>query len=83
MNQRNWKKIYVHLAKGHKILIEGIIDVINIDKNIEIRDYSSSGKEVIDWFDKKGKFNIITSNGNGTIIKVELPIEERETINLL
>jgi hypothetical protein len=51
--------------------------------NIEIRDYSSTGKEVIDWFDKKGKSKILTSNGNGTIIKVELPIEERETINLL
>lgn len=31
----------------------------------------------------KGKFKIITSKGNGTIIKVELPIQERETINLL
>ena len=48
------KKIYVHVADDHKILIEGIIAVINTDKDIEIRDYSLTGKEVIDWFDKKG-----------------------------
>lgn len=48
------KKIYVHVADDHKILIEGIIAVINTDKDIEIRDYSLTGKEVVDWFDKKG-----------------------------
>jgi DNA-binding NarL/FixJ family response regulator len=48
------KKIYVHVADDHKILIEGIIAVINTDKDIGIRDYSLTGKEVIDWFDKKG-----------------------------
>jgi DNA-binding NarL/FixJ family response regulator len=48
------KKIYVHVADDHKILIEGIVAVINTDKDIEIRDYSLTGKEVTDWFDKKG-----------------------------
>lgn len=48
------KKIYVHVADDHKILIEGIIAVINTDKDIEIRGYSLTGKEVVDWFDKKG-----------------------------
>jgi two-component system invasion response regulator UvrY len=47
------KKIYVHVADDHKILIEGIIAVVNTDKNIEIRGYSLSGLEVIDWFKKK------------------------------
>ncbi|MDD7913485.1 response regulator transcription factor [Polaribacter sp. MSW5] len=46
--------MYVHVADDHKILIEGIIAVINTDKDIEIRDYSLTGKEVIDWFEKKG-----------------------------
>lgn len=46
-------KIYVHVADDHKILIEGIIAVINTDKDIAIRGYSLSGKEVIDWIDKK------------------------------
>ncbi|GAB7258185.1 response regulator transcription factor [uncultured Polaribacter sp.] len=47
------EKIYVHVADDHKILIEGIIAVINTDKDIEIRDYSLTGQEVIDWFSKK------------------------------
>ncbi|MFT5672535.1 MAG: two-component system invasion response regulator UvrY [Polaribacter sp.] len=47
------KKIYVHVADDHKILIEGIIAVVNTDKNIEIRGYSLSGLEVIDWFKKR------------------------------
>jgi two-component system invasion response regulator UvrY len=46
-------KIYVHIADDHKILIEGIIAVINTDKEIEIKGYSLTGKEVIDWFDEK------------------------------
>jgi RNA polymerase sigma factor (sigma-70 family) len=47
------KKIYVHVADDHKILIEGIIAVINTDEDIAIRDYSLSGVEVIDWFKKR------------------------------
>ncbi len=45
------EKIQVHVADDHKILIEGIIAVINTDKDIEIKGYSLTGKEVIDWFD--------------------------------
>jgi len=47
------EKIYVHVADDHKILIEGIIAVINTDKEIEIKGYSLTGQEVIDWFSKK------------------------------
>ncbi|WP_166385721.1 response regulator transcription factor [Polaribacter sp. 11A2H] len=47
------EKIYVHVADDHKILIEGIIAVINTDKEIEIKGYSLTGQEVIDWFDDK------------------------------
>ena len=47
------KKIYVHVADDHKILIEGIIAVVNTDKDIEIKGYSLSGLEVIDWFKKR------------------------------
>ena len=48
------EKIYVHVADDHKILIEGIIAVINTDKEIEIKGYSLTGQEVIDWFSQKG-----------------------------
>ena len=47
------KKIYVHVADDHKILIEGIAAVINTDQDIEIRDFSLTGQEVIDWFEVK------------------------------
>lgn len=47
------KKIYVHVADDHKIVIEGIIAVINTDNDIAINGYSLTGKEVIDFFDKK------------------------------
>ncbi|MGK0421238.1 MAG: DNA-binding NarL/FixJ family response regulator [Polaribacter sp.] len=47
------KKIYVHVADDHKILIEGIIAIINTDEDIEIRDFSLNGQEVVDWFKKK------------------------------
>jgi DNA-binding NarL/FixJ family response regulator len=47
------EKIHVHVADDHKILIEGIIAVINTDKDIEIEGYSLTGKEVIDWSKEK------------------------------
>ncbi|NCT08505.1 MAG: response regulator transcription factor [Flavobacteriia bacterium] len=48
------KKIYVHIADDHKIVIEGIIAVLNIDQDITINGYSLTGDEVINFFDKKG-----------------------------
>ena len=61
-------KIYVHVADDHKILIEGIIAVINTDENIEIKDYSLTGKEVIDWFDdKQNKADVL-------ILDITMPI---------
>jgi DNA-binding NarL/FixJ family response regulator len=43
------KKIYVHVADDHKIVIDGIIAVLNTDKDIEINEYSLTGKQVVDW----------------------------------
>ena len=43
------EKIQVHIADDHKILIEGIVAVINTESDIEIEGYSLTGKEVIDW----------------------------------
>ena len=48
------EKIQVHVADDHKILIEGIVAVINTSKDIEIKGYSLTGKEVIDWFETEG-----------------------------
>ena len=43
------EKTQVHIADDHKILIEGIVAVINTEDDIEIEGYSLNGKEVIDW----------------------------------
>lgn len=43
--------ITVHIADDHKILVEGIIAVINTDDNIEVEGYSLTGKQVIDWIE--------------------------------
>jgi len=61
-------KIYVHVADDHKILIEGIIAVINTDNDIEIRGYSLTGKEVVDWFEKKG------NKADVLILDITMPI---------
>lgn len=45
-------KIKVHVADDHMILIEGIIAVINTDKDIEVVGHSLTGKEVMEWFEK-------------------------------
>jgi two-component system invasion response regulator UvrY len=43
------EKIQVHIADDHKILIEGIVAVINTESDIQVEGYSLTGKEVIDW----------------------------------
>jgi two-component system invasion response regulator UvrY len=44
------EKIKVHVADDHMILIEGIIAMLNTDKNIKVVGHSLTGKEVIEWF---------------------------------
>lgn len=62
------KKIYVHVADDHKILIEGIIAVINTDEDIEIRDFSLTGQEVLDWFSKE------ENNADVLILDITMPV---------
>lgn len=62
------QKIYVHIADDHKILIEGLTAVLNTDKDIEIRGFSLTGKEVIDWFDNK------ENNADVLILDITMPI---------
>jgi DNA-binding NarL/FixJ family response regulator len=62
------EKISVHVADDHKIVIDGIIAVINTDKDIEITGFSLTGKEVTDWFDvKKNKADVL-------ILDITMPI---------
>lgn len=59
------RKIKVHVADDHKILIEGIIAVINTDEDIEIVGYSLTGKEVVEWF--------ITNTSDILILDISMP----------
>jgi DNA-binding NarL/FixJ family response regulator len=42
-------KIKVHIADDHKILIEGIIALINTDDDIEVDGYSLTGQDFLNW----------------------------------
>lgn len=59
------KKIQVHIADDHKILIEGIYAVIKSSKEIEIEGYSLNGREVIEW-SKKNTADVLVLDINRT-----------------
>jgi DNA-binding NarL/FixJ family response regulator len=46
------KKIKVHIADDHKILIDGVIALLNTEDCFEIEGYSLTGKQVVDWSTK-------------------------------
>ena len=59
------KKIQVHVADDHQIVIEGIIAVINTDKDIEVKAYSLTGKAVATWFNnKRNKVDVLVLDIN-------------------
>lgn len=44
------KKIKVHIADDHQVLIDGLIAVLSSEPNIQVVGYSLNGQEVLDWF---------------------------------
>lgn len=44
------KIIQVHIADDHKIIIEGIVAVLNTEEDISVLDYSLTGEQVLEWF---------------------------------
>lgn len=44
------RKIKVHIADDHQILIDGINAVLSSEENIEVVGYSLNGKDVLSWF---------------------------------
>ena len=44
------KKITVHIADDHQILIDGVKAVLNIEPNIEVIGFSLNGQQVVSWF---------------------------------
>lgn len=46
------KKIKVHIADDHKVLIDGIIAVLKTEKEIEVVGCSLNGEQVLQWYEK-------------------------------
>ncbi|QXP74499.1 response regulator transcription factor [Tenacibaculum sp. AHE15PA] len=59
MNQ----KIKVHIADDHKILIDGVIALLNTEEDFEIEGYSLTGKQVVDW-SAKNKADVLVLDIN-------------------
>lgn len=57
------EKIKVHVADDHMILIEGIIAMLNTDKEIEVVGHSLTGLQVVEWF-KSNKADILVLDIN-------------------
>ncbi len=64
------KKINVHVADDHKVLVDGISAVINTDSDIDICGYSLTGQQVIDWFSKK------RNKADVLILDITMPIKD-------
>ncbi|MCF6280215.1 MAG: N-acetylmuramic acid 6-phosphate etherase [Flavobacteriaceae bacterium] len=45
------KKIRVHIADDHRVLIDGIIAVLKTENEIEVVGSSLNGKEVLEWYE--------------------------------
>ncbi|CAL2091537.1 response regulator transcription factor [Tenacibaculum sp. 190524A05c] len=43
-------KIRVHIADDHEVVIQGVSALINTDDSIEVKGYSLTGKDVVEWF---------------------------------
>ena len=67
------EKIKVHIADDHKILIEGIIAVINTEENILVEGYSLTGKEVTEW----------SQNSSADILILDINMPELDGIEVL
>lgn len=46
----NMKKIRVHIADDHKVLIDGINAVLKTEEDFDVVGYSLNGQEVLDWY---------------------------------
>ncbi|OSY88107.1 LuxR family transcriptional regulator [Tenacibaculum holothuriorum] len=66
-------KIKVHIADDHKILIEGVIALLHTEDDIEVVDYSLTGKDVVKWFTKN----------NADVLVLDINMPEMDGIEVL
>ncbi|CAM1373248.1 DNA-binding response regulator [Tenacibaculum litopenaei] len=66
-------KIKVHIADDHKILIEGVMALINIEDDIEVEGFSLTGKEVVNW----------SSTNTADVLVLDINMPEMDGIDVL
>ena len=45
-------KITVHIADDHQILIDGVMAVLGLERDVDVVGYSLNGEQVIEWFEE-------------------------------
>lgn len=66
-------KIKVHIADDHKILIDGVIALLNTEDDIEVEGYSLTGRQVINW----------SSNNTADVLVLDINMPEMDGIEVL
>ncbi|WP_252308224.1 response regulator [Tenacibaculum finnmarkense] len=67
------QKIKVHIADDHKILIDGVIALLNTEDNFEIEGYSLTGKQVVNW----------STKNNADVLILDINMPEMDGIEVL
>ena len=66
-------KIKVHIADDHKILIDGVIALLNTEDDIEVEGYSLTGRQVVNW----------SSNNTADVLVLDINMPEMDGIEVL
>lgn len=69
----NYNKIKVHIADDHKILIDGVIALLNTEDEIEVEGYSLTGKQVVKW----------SANHTADVLVLDINMPEMDGIDVL
>jgi len=67
------QKIKVHIADDHKILIDGVIALLNTEEDFDVIGYSLTGKQVVNWF----------SNNYADVLVLDINMPEMDGIEVL
>ncbi|CAM1339494.1 response regulator [Tenacibaculum aestuarii] len=66
-------KIKVHIADDHKILIDGVIALLNTEDDIEVEGFSLTGRQVVNW----------SSNNTADVLVLDINMPEMDGIEVL
>lgn len=67
------QQIQVHIADDHKILIEGIVALLNTDDEINVEGYSLTGRQIIEW----------SKNNSADVLILDINMPEMDGIDVL